>query len=582
MVVMKKTRLILFNLMVLGGVLSGCATGSTSSPQVAATPATTHETQEIPPALQEPLKKTNLDGENLFRLLLAEIAAQRGNLTIAAQQYLAAAKASRDVDVIARAARVAVFARDEQSALEAAKLWVEESDSSEAHKLLATMYVRAGDAEKAGYHLEKVISLTDEKNAFLLVTSLLSKQRDKKTALMVMEKILEKRKNNPNALYAYGQLAQLLGELDKALDAALRLQAIKPEWAEAYMLNSNILARQGKHAESIGVLRDAVRNSEDDSALRYYYARKLIDEKQYPEAEKQFEILLKNDANHYEARYALGLLALQQRKFDKATASFEKLVKQGKRVDESSYYLGQIAQQQSNFDSAKRWYDTVTQGQYWFESQINMALIESREGKIDEARERLRQIEPQSAELELRLIMAEGEILREAKLYQEAFDLYSEALAKMQENVQILYARALTAEKIERLDVTLQDLETILKKDPNNAQALNAFGYTLVDKTDRVKEGLDYIAKAYKLQSDDAAIIDSLGWAHYRMGNYVDAIKFLRMAFEKLKDAEIAAHLGEVLWVSGDQAAARDVWDEALKATPSHQLLLDVIERFTK
>ena len=189
---------------------------------------------------------------------------------------------------------------------------------------------------------------------------------------------------------------------------------------------------------------------------------------------------------------------------------------------------------------------------------------------------------PENAEDEQRLILAEGEILRNAKMQQEAFDLYNEGLARLPGNIAILYARALTAEKIDRVDIALADLEKIISVDPNNAQALNALGYTMVDKTERIAEGLKLIEKAYQLQPDDAAILDSMGWANYRLGNHKQALEYLRQAFGKLKDAEIAAHLGEVLWVMGDHDEAKTVWNEALRETPSHKLLLDVIKRFTK
>ena len=211
-----------------------------------------------------------------------------------------------------------------------------------------------------------------------------------------------------------------------------------------------------------------------------------------------------------------------------------------------------------------------------------MAEVDAKAGKVTQARERLQAVEVDSLELEQQLLLAEGEILREVKMYQEAFDLYSEGLASMPDNLNILYARALTAEKIERIDVTFSDLEKIIKLDPENGQALNALGYTLVDRTDRIKQGLDYIMRAYELTPDDPAILDSIGWANYRLGNHEEALKYLRMAFEKLKDAEIAAHLGEVLWVLGEKDSARDVWDEALRETPTHKLLNDVIKRFTK
>lgn len=529
--------------------------------------------------------KSDLKPELLFRLLLAEIAGQRGNISIAVKQYLAAAQASRDPAVIERATRIAVYARDNDSAMQAAQLWSEVQPTNiEAQQVAAAMHVRTGNTELAHQHLEKVVELSakGDHSTFMLITSLLGKERDKQTALKAMQQLVASRQNNPEAVYAYGQLAVLVGDLDVASKAAQDAIRLRPDWADAYILYSNTLYRQGKKVQAMAELEQAVERNPKNPGLRDYYARRLVDEKRYDDARRQFEVLLELNPESSEAGYALGLLSLQMRDMQAAAKLFKDLVKRGQRVNEASYYLGQIAEQQEQPEVAMQWYSVVGSGQYKIDAQIRIAVIESRAGKVSEARQRLHAIHPENAEVEQRLLLAEGEILRGAKMYQEAFDLYSDGLGRLPGNVSLLYARALTAEKIERVDVTFADLEQIIKLEPNNAQALNAFGYTLVDKTDRTREGLRHIEKAYQIQPDDPAIMDSMGWANYRLGNYAEALKYLRMAFERLKDSEIAAHLGEVLWITGDRDEARNIWDEALRETPSHKLLLDVIKRFTK
>ena len=553
-----------------------------SKPALAPAPAV----KIVEPELAEKAEKTDLSPEILFHLMLAEVAGQRGHLNVAVQQYLAAAKSSRDPKVVERAARIAVYARDDASARQAAELWTEIAPmNAEAHQVAAAMYVRTGDSKQAHAHLEKVINLSashSEHNIFMLITSLLGKERDKQTALDVMKELVAKRKDNPDALYAYAQLALLVGELDVSTSVAQRVIKLRPQWPDAHILYSSALHRQGKKVQSMAELKKAVEANPSNVALRDYYARRLVDDKRYEEAHQQFETLLEHAPKNSEAIYAMGLLSLQTRDLDKSEKIFKRLVKDGKRVLESSYYLGQIAEQQEKPAIAVQWYKLIASGQYYIDAQIRIAIIEAKEGRIEPARMRLGSINPENAEVEQRLILAEGEILRNAKMYHESFDLYNEGLARLPDNISILYARALTAEKIERIDVTLADLEKILNLEPNNAQALNALGYTMVDKTDRTMEGLKLIEKAYQIQPDDAAIMDSMGWANYRLGNHAQALQYLRKAFATLKDAEIAAHLGEVLWVMGDHDEAKTVWDEALRETPSHKLLLDVIKRFTK
>jgi len=579
-VLSKRHALILTTLAVL---LSGCSAAvPVPDPAQPETPAVSVDTV---PARAAETATTDLSPQILFRLLTAEIAGQRGRIDLAVQHYLAAATESGDPVVAERATRIAVYARDDAAALESARLWAElQPDNIEAHQVAAAMYVRVGDTRRAHQHLEQVLAVSDrsEANTFMLITSLLSKERDKQVALEVMDELVAGRQDKPEALYAYAQLAMLVGELDKALAAADKVRELRPEWADVHILHSSILYRQGNKSEAMAILQQAVEQFPNNGALRDYYARRLVDEKRFDAAREQFEILLRKAPANHEAEYALGLLALQLEDLDTSAKHFKRLVKTGQRVNEASYYLGQIAEQREQYDKALQWYQVVSGGQYHLEAKIRMALLEARKGDIERARERLQEIEADSAEAEQRLYLAEGEILREAKRYQDAFDLYNTALSKLPDNISLLYARALTAEKVDRIDVTFADLEKIIQQEPNNVQALNAYGYTLLDRTERVQEGFSYVRRAYQQNAEDPAILDSMGWAYYRLGNYTEALKYLRKAFDKLKDAEIAAHLGEVLWVSGDQAGARNIWDEALRETPTHKLLLDVIKRFTK
>ena len=587
---MRKTssKVTLITWLLAATFISACSTQPKQTTPAAPSPQAAvsqpDEKQEVS-VVEEEVVDSNLSPELLFRLMLAEISGQRGHINVAVKQYLEAAKLSNDQKVIERAARIAVYARDDESAMEAAQLWTEIApDSREAHQVAAAMNLRTGNAKQAYIHLEQVINLGDKdgsRNTFLLITSLLGKERDQRAALGVMEQLVATRQDNPDALYAYSHLALLVGELDKAKASALRTIKLKPDWADAYIIYSNALYRQGKKAKALQELKVALEKVPENIVLRDYYARRLVDGKRYAEAREQFHIILDTAPGNTDAEYALALLSLQTNKLEEATELFQHLVKSGKRIHESSYYLGQIAEQQNNSELAVQWYEIIGSGQYKVDAQIRIAMIDAKAGKVKQARERLYSIEADSLETEQRLLLAEGEILREAKMHQEAFDIYSEGLARMPDNVNILYARALTAERIERIDVTFSDLEKIIKLDPENSQALNALGYTLVDRTDRLQEGLKYIQKAYKTNPDDPAVLDSLGWANYRLGNHKEALRFLRKAFEGLKDSEIAAHLGEVLWVTGEEGNAQEIWDEALRATPKHKLLNDVIKRFT-
>ena len=532
-----------------------------------------------------PKTQTELSGEVFYYLFSAEIAAQRGQIGLSAALYTKAALVTRDPRVAQQATRIAYYARDDKRAIAAAKLWHElEPENLEARQVLAALLVRTGKTDAAAEHFEYVLNhgKHSERQRFMLITSLLSKEKDKHTALAVMQKLLAKRKNNPHALYAYSQLAFLVGNLKDALATIEKVIKLQPEWTEAYILQSNIFVRQGYKAHAIEVLRQTVEAQPDNTQLRMFYARNLVDAKQFDEAVKQFSELTSDEKLQHEARYALGLLTLQMNKPKEATEYFTQLLEDKKRVVEAQYYLAQSYELQNELDKAVKAYVEVRNNQYSFEAGLRVALILAKQGHIDDARLHLQNMSPDSLDKELRIYLTEGEILNTAKQYEEALDLFTEALAQLTDNNRLLYARALTAEKLGQIDLAVKDLESIVKREPENAQALNALGYTLVDKTEHLEKGLSYIKKALKLEPNDAAIHDSMGWAYYRLGQYDEALKYLKRAFEKLKDAEVAAHLGEVLWVAGEREAAQEVWNAALQQAPNDDLLLNVMQKFTE
>ncbi|MCW9023503.1 MAG: tetratricopeptide repeat protein [Gammaproteobacteria bacterium] len=539
----------------------------------------------LAPAPQPRPEVKPLNSELLYHLLAGEIAGQRGQMEQAVSHYMVVLNQAPDAEVAERATRIAVFARNDKNALEAARIWVKlVPDNIEAQQVTAALLVRTGQTDVALTHFENILKQTENTvhDGFMLIVSLLSKERDKKTALSVMEKLVAGRQQNPAALYAYSHLALLVGSLDKAETNIKKALALRSEWTEAHLLHGNILIRQGRDADALKMLRETVDEYSDDIKLRLFYARKLVDEKQYEQAYEQFSEVLDQDSEHVDAIYALGLLSIQINKLEQAEARFQSLITKNKRVSEAHYYLGEIRERQQQDAEAIQFYKNVSKEPHYLEAQIRVAALLAKANRLDEARAHLHRVKANTLEVELRLYLAEGELLNAARQYQQAFEVYTDALEQMPGNSRLLYARALVAEKFDRLDIAIQDMQLILKNEPENIQALNALGYTLVDRTERIEEGFAYVQKAFAKKPDDAAILDSMGWAYYRLGKYEQALEYLRRALNKLQDSEIASHLGEVLWVSGDHAGARKVWDNALQQTPKHELLLDVIQRLTK
>ncbi len=521
------------------------------------------------------------DSEPLYRLLVAEFAGQRGRMDIAVEHYVETAKQLRDLEIAKRATQIAVFARNNKAALQAASIWVEKApEDTEARQILAAMHIREGNADVAITHLEYLLNAESkrEDRQLRMIANLLSREEDKLTAMEVMEKLMSRRDGDAEVLVAYALLAVRAEELDKARTAMERVVEIGGSDTNIAMAYVALLQKHGKSPIALTWLERAIAKETDDFGLRLIYARLLADSNRYEEARVQFAILAAKMPDNSDVIYALGLLNLQANRIDAARENFQKLLKLKVRRDDAKFYLAQIAESRERVNDALDLYRAVTSGSNYFQSQIRIALILSLKDEIANARAHLRSIVPENDEQTLHLVRAEGEILTQHNRFDDAMTVYGRALADRYD-MELLYTRAMLAEKIGRLDVLEADLRTILAREPENAQALNALGYTLADHTDRYEEAHELIERALVLNPNDFYILDSMGWVLYRLGRLSEAMKFLERARSIRDDPEVAAHLGEVLWVMGDQDAARDIWDSALKDTPDNQRLLDVIER---
>ena len=520
----------------------------------------------------------------LYKLLLAEIAGHRGMLDTSIEYYLDLARHTRDHRIAERTARIAVYARDDAAALAAARLWVElDPRNPDPHQVLAIMKLRAGDLEQSAEHLQDIFAYSegeaDEK--LWMIANLLGSEKDKDAVLEVMEKLVASQDSSPGALYAFAHVAARLEDLERSRELLEDTLALAPDNDNAALSYISILQRMGREQEALSWLeKKLAMNGESDFNLRMAYARLLMEVRQFGKALDQFELLVDREPENIDVLYALGLLYLQSNRLDEAETLFTKLSVQEHLTDTSNYYLGRIAEEKRLYDEAGAWYQGVYKGEHYFDAQVRLAMLLARKGQVDEARNHLQSIRSRSGQQALVIVQAEGDLLIQAGRYEEAIGVYTEALDDGY-NPDLLYARAMAAEKTGRLDLLEQDLRAILEREPDHAQALNALGYTLADATDRHAEAYELIKKALELRPNDFYILDSMGWVLYRLGRLDEAIDYLRKALNIRQDPEIAAHLGEVLWVRGEREQAKEVWETALQQTPEDTRLLDVIERFS-
>jgi len=355
---------------------------------------------------------------------------------------------------------------------------------------------------------------------------------------------------------------------------------LQPDNLNAVMNYVSVLQKNDEQQVALDWLARNLDVYSNNFNLRLIYARLLTDARRFDEARAQFEQLSAEAPDNPDVLYALGLLSLQANQLEEADGYFQRLIELGERVHESRYYLGRISEEQGRIDDAAAYYMAVEQSQNYIDAQIRMSVILTRQDKIEQALEHLDSIQPASDGDRKLLAQAEAEILIHEKRYQEAMEIYNAALEKNEDDTDLLYSRAMLAEKMDRLGLMERDLRAILRQDPEHAQALNALGYTLADRTDRLQEAHELIERALEVSPDDFYILDSMGWVLYRMGRLDEAVTYLRRALKQRKDPEVAAHLGEVLWVKGKREEAREVWETALQATPDDERLLDVIQRF--
>ncbi len=566
----------------LVGVLA-LAIGACASlrPEPSATQAAVDKDAEVASAVPE----QELDRDLLYKLLVAEMAGHRGELDLSVQNYLEAAHTTRDPVVVERATRIAVFARKEAAALEAAELWTEISPKShEARRILVSLYLKEGRTDDAVRELQKLLDMlaVTPKQANGLLVEMLSRERDKEQALAVMGKFMENRADDPDATLAYASLAVRSGDLDLAADLLSGLLKEHPDHRSAILLYARVLQDQGKTASALKYLGRLLELEPDDMRYRMAYARLLVSAKRFDEALAEFRTLSAQKPEDADVRYALSLLLLQTNRPEEAEEQFQELIKRGQQVETAQYYLGQLAETREELDLAIERYSQVDEGQHHLDARVRIAVLLAKQGKLDEARERLHGVQTRQVKESVRLYLVESEILADAGKLDEAMAVYDRGLEEHTENSDLLYARAMLAEKMGRVDLLERDLRSVLSREPTNAQALNALGYTLADRTDRYEEAHELIAKALELKPDDYYILDSMGWVLYRLGRHQEALQYLRRAAETSDDSEVAAHLGEVLWVTGDKAGARQVWETALESTPDDQRLLDLMKRFVR
>lgn len=562
-------------------LFAGCAQKPVRTPAEApAKPVPAVKAPEPPPPL---LPNQELTRDTLYRFLLGEVAGQRGRLDVASQAYIEMAKSTRDPRIAQRATEIALFARNQEQALEASKIWLEaDPNAVRARQAVAALLVSANRLDEAKPHLEKL--LADEKEnvgpGFLQLNNLLARANDKQAALVLVQDLAKPYPGIAEAHFAVAQAALNANQTAIAVAESERAMELRPDWEIGALMHGQALQRR-TNADALAYWADYLERYPKAKDVRLNYARLLVVERDYPKAKAEFEKLEADYPQNAEVALAIGLLATQVKDYDAAEQQFKRvLALDYKDADSVRMYLGQVNEDRKRFDEAKRWYKEVSRGDQYVGAQARYAGIIAKEGDTAGARRYLQEVPVANNQQRVQLIQAEAQLLRDQGQYQESFDLLGQSLEKLPNYPDLLYDYAMAAEKVNRIDVLEVNLRKLIALKPDHAHAYNALGYTLADRTDRLKEAEEFIDQALKLSPDDPFILDSKGWVLYRRGNAKEALEYLRRAFAERPDPEIAAHLGEVLWASGSKSEAEKVVRQALQDHPENEALQTTMKRF--
>ncbi len=535
------------------------------------TAQTTHTTAPKP---AKPIER-KFSSDTLYALLTAEIAGSRQQYDVALANYVQQAKITRDPQVAARATLIARYLGATQTGLEMSLIWAEKAPKDKealANASLALM--QAGRLQEA-FEMSKRLHLLGGEPLFQNIAasaanidgtnSLAKPQRER--LLQSFKNLLPRYDRDEQLLVGIGLLLQQQGNFDEAMTYADKALTTYPRSIPAAILEANLLHELKRDREAIAKMADLLTFYPDNISLRNQYAH-ILTHYDLALAQQQFAIIAKQQPKNADAVLSLGIIAMERKDYKAANKAFEKLLDTETHSSTGHYYLGRLAEAQQNWQEAIFNYLQVDRGNDFLSATISLLDIFIKQGDFISAQQHMNRVRIRFPDQAESLFLLHSQALVKHNYLAEGEKVLDEALASIANNSKLLYARAmLYLQRNQKADAE-RDLRSILQFEPNNIVALNSLGYMLTDDNQRYREAEDLLTKAHNLKPDDPVIIDSLGWLHYRQGKYTEAIRELRQAYSSYQEPAVAAHLGEVLWVTGAQEEARQIWLEGIKQAP--------------
>lgn len=568
----------------LGLTLSGCASLTAAPDKEDIKSKQTEEQANQNPQESEPdVRYADFQPETLYLLLSGEIAAQRGRFDVTLVNYLKAAKESRDRAVIERAMRIAQSLNADNAQRQLASLWLEvEPDSIQAHRVSAIQAVKQNDLERALGHMEQIMDLgadADFDSLAAMAGNLPPEQQQE--LLDLYQQLAERHPGTPELEYSIALLLKVTNQPGQALERLNPLLEEHPNFQPGIVLKGDLLYQTGKTRQALDYLLSNTRRFPGSRQMGNLYGRMLINEGELQAAQDEFRRLVQRFPDVPGLRLSHALVALENGQTDLAREELSRLIEQGHHVNEAHYYLGRIADEEGNHERALDFYSNVEEGNYYFPALARASTLRAEQGKLDEALDVIRELRDTNPTQAENFWLLEVNLLLDQERQEMALESANRALEAYPGNIRLRYARAMLLDSMGKPEKAEVDLREILAQEPDNAVALNALGYILITKTDRLDEARTYLERALEIDPDNPAILDSMGWLLHLQGQEEKALDYLSRAWEAYPDPEVAAHYGEVLWESGDRDQARVIWKEALEQDDDHPILNETIERLT-
>ena len=531
--------------------------------------------------IDKPAKIQKANAEFVYKFLLAEIAAQRGDLTSAGHLYYDLAKLTKNIPLAQRATNIAGYARNGRLALDSAELWRQlDNDSLEAKQILAELFISSGNLAKARPIIEKLLEQEKTRaDGFLYLNNLLSKVENKKNALRFILAISKPYPDLAEAHFSIAHTAYFAGDLklaEKELDIT---ESIKPNWETAALFRGYMLAIDWPE-KALEFYQSFLNVNPNSNEVRLEYAKILANLKMYSKAKSEFLRLVDGSLASPEISLTVALLSLELNDNILAEKFFNQALERNySDRDKIQIYLAKIYLDRKEPDQAITFLDRISSGQLFVEAKILTAEIIAEHRSVDDGIASLLKYKNLSSNDKLQFLKARTSLLYNNNRQQDAFDLMKGEDSNFNDSAEFKFDYAMLAEKMGNLLLMEQLLKEAIKIKPDYAYAYNALGYSYADRNIKLADAKKYIEIALSISPNNHYIMDSMGWLHFRMGNIEIALQFIEKAYKIQKDPEIAAHLGEILWKMGKLKQAEKVWEESIKTYPSNTVLLETFER---